>query len=124
MNAPEKTLSPLALAAAAQALHTLRPGQALTLRPRRAGELCIERGGAWATFDVPARGAPRAPLGDLHLPAGTRLALAAGQRLVIEPIADRGGHAQPLVWCWRPCAPARAQPTPRCAPALGAAAPA
>ena len=61
MNAPENTLSRLALAAAAQPLHTVAPGQALALRPRRAGELCIERGAAWVTFDVPARGAPNGP---------------------------------------------------------------
>ena len=83
MNAPENTLSRLALAAAAQPLHTVAPGQALALRPRRAGELCIERGAAWVTFDVPARGAPRGPLGDLYLPAGSGLALAPGQRLVL-----------------------------------------
>ena len=102
MNAPENTLSRLALAAAAQPLHTVAPGQALALRPRRAGELCIERGAAWVTFDVPARGAPRGPLGDLYLPAGSRLALAPGQRLVLEPIAPRAGQpAAPLSLRWR-----------------------
>ena len=85
MNAPENTLSRLALAAAAQPLHTVAPGQALALRPRRAGELCIERGAAWITFDVPARGAPRGPLGDLYLPAGSRLALGRFFGLLDKP---------------------------------------
>ena len=102
MTAPESTLSRLALAAAAQGLRTLAPGQALTLRAREPGALVIRRGAAWVTFDVPARGAPRGPLGDLYLPAGSRLALAPGQRLVLEPIAPRAGQpAAPLSLRWR-----------------------
>ena len=108
MNAPESTLSRLALAAAAQGLRTLAPGQALALRPREAGELAIRRGAAWVTFDVPARGAPSGPLGDLYLPAGSRLSLRPGQRLVLEPIAVRGQRAMPLAFAWCPAGAERA----------------
>ena len=129
MNAPESTLSRLALAAAAQGLRTLAPGQALALRPREPGELAIRRGAAWVTFDVPARGAPNGPLGDLYLPAGSRLALRPGQRLVLEPITPRGALASlPLVFDWLPAArpgPVRASaPRPTAAPGAGGAAPA
>ena len=129
MHAPESTLSRLALAAAAQGLRTLAPGQALALRPREPGELAIRRGAAWVTFDVPARGAPNGPLGDLYLPAGSRLALRPGQRLVLEPITPRGaGARQLLVFDWLPAAgaaPARARaPQPTAPRAAGGAAPA
>lgn len=102
MNAPESALSRLALAAAARGLRTVVPGQALSLAVARSGELVVERGTAWVTFDVPARGRPGAPLGDLVLAAGARLPLACGQRLVIEPIARTGETPQPLVFGWRP----------------------
>ncbi len=122
MNAPESTLSRLALAAAAQGLRTLAPGQALSLRPREAGELHVVRGAAWVTFDVPARGAPTGPLGDLFVPAGGRLPLPPGQRLVIEPMALRGQPPAPLVFGWQ-AASAR-QAAARAGGPLGAAAPA
>lgn len=122
MNAPESTLSRLALAAAAQGLRTLAPGQALSLHPREAGELQVARGTAWVTFDVPARGAPRAPLGDLFVPAGGRLPLRPGQRLVIEPIALRGQPPAPLVFSWQAASARR--PAGRAGGPLGTAAPA
>ena len=87
MNAPENTLSRLALAAAAQPLHTVAPGQALALRPRRAGELCIERGAAWITFDVPARGARPGRNASAH--AGTTRC----RRLRLSALAPQTGRA-------------------------------
>ena len=96
MNASESALSRLALAAAARGLRTIVPGQALSLAVARSGELVVERGTAWVTFDVPARGRPGAPLGDLVLAAGARLPLACGQRLVIEPIARTGETPQAI----------------------------
>ena len=49
MSAADHALSPLAARAAAHAVQTLAPGQALTLRPARAGVLHVQRGAGWAT---------------------------------------------------------------------------
>jgi Protein of unknown function (DUF2917) len=58
-------------------------GRAMTLHPRDAGLLRIARGRLWATFDGPHTG-PANDWGDRVLVAGSRLALRAGQRVVVE----------------------------------------
>ncbi len=78
------------LSAAAPAVRTLAPGRALALRARAAGELRVARGAVWVTLQRP-RSAQA--LGDVHLGAGERLCLQAGDRLVLEPIHPRGAPA-------------------------------
>ncbi|MDO5623881.1 MAG: DUF2917 domain-containing protein [Pseudomonadota bacterium] len=94
--------------AAASGIHTLAPGQALAWAPGAHGELRVQAGAVWLTFDVPAHGPPRGPLGDLVLGAGARLPLQPGQRVVLEPIAQgRGTHRlATATLAWHPaCAP-------------------
>ena len=61
----------------------LGAGRAITLQPREAGILRVAHGCLWATFDGPHAGALNES-GDHVVGAGERLALAAGQRLVVE----------------------------------------
>ena len=61
----------------------LMPGQAFSWWPREAGVFSVAQGGAWLTFDGPHQG-PGNASGDHVLQAGQRLAVRAGQRLVIE----------------------------------------
>ena len=79
----------------------LGAGRALTLQPRDAAELRVTQGRIWATLDGPHAGAGNES-GDLVLQPGQRLALRAGQRLVIEswdPVAQ--GPAS-FVWQTQP----------------------
>lgn len=87
MSNLDRFFSRLALQAADQGLWTLEPGHALTLHPRRAGELCIARGAVWVTHEGPHAGTEGGPQGDLVLTPGTRLTVNIGDALVIEPIA-------------------------------------
>ena len=101
MPHPESTLSRLAREAAARGLWTLAPARALTLRPRRDGVLRIARGAAWATRGGPHAGtAEGGPEGDLLLAPGARLALRAGDTLVLEPIAAGGEPAGVVAFDW------------------------
>ena len=59
-------------------------GHAVTLQDPRAAVLRITHSRVWATLDGPHAG-PGNNRGDLVLTAGERLALRAGQRVVIEP---------------------------------------
>ena len=68
----------------------LKPGRALSLRPRRPGVLRIARGRVWATFDGPHHGAAN-QLGDQFLQAGEQMEVKPGQRLVVEPL-EHGGR--------------------------------
>lgn len=63
----------------------LQPGQALTLRPSQSGVLWVVAGSLWATTDGPHRGAGN-DRGDRVLQAGERVAVEAGERIVIEPV--------------------------------------
>lgn len=63
----------------------LEGSRATSLRVRHASELMVSSGRVWATLDGP-HGGPVSGNGDLILMAGARLALAAGQRVVIEPL--------------------------------------
>lgn len=61
----------------------LPPGQAVTLQSADDSALQVTQGRIWATLDGPHSG-PANDLGDVVLQAGERLALRAGQRVVIE----------------------------------------
>ena len=86
----------------------LPPGRAMTLSHPEPGLLEVVDGAVWATFDGPHAGPPN-DLGDHFVPAGDRLWVPAGQRLVVESWrADA-----PALLNWQP----RAQPVPaRAAP--------
>jgi len=93
MKSASQTLSPLALQAIAQGVQTLAPGQALTLRPARAGVLRVQRGALWVT-----RGGPH---GDEFLRPGQCLPVRAGEQLVVEPIAVGGTPLQRVALDWQ-----------------------
>lgn len=80
----------------------LLPGQAFSWLPREAGVFSIAQGRAWLTFDGPHSGHGNAS-GDHVLQAGQRLAVCAGQRLVIETWG-----AEPVHFEWTPTRQARA----------------
>ena len=67
----------------------LPAGCAITLDVSDESALAITQGRIWATFDGPHQG-PANDLGDVILAAGERLALHAGQRVVIEPWSSGG----------------------------------
>lgn len=68
----------------------LAAGRATSLKVRHASELIVSSGRVWATVDGPHRPAARGQ-GDLILEAGARLHLAAGQRVVVEPLRSAEG---------------------------------
>ncbi len=73
----------------------LPAGCAVTLNATTGAALHVTQGLVWATLDGPHSG-PANDLGDLMLHAGERMALKAGQRVVIEayePAARAGGGA-------------------------------
>ena len=61
----------------------LKPGRTLSLRPREAGVLRVAQGRVWATLDSPHTGHGNES-GDYFLHSGERLAVRAGQHLVVE----------------------------------------
>jgi hypothetical protein len=67
----------------------LPAGHAVTLDVPDDAALRITQGRVWATFDGPHQG-PANDQGDVVLAAGERLALHAGQRVVIEPWSSGG----------------------------------
>ncbi len=75
----------------------LAAGRAITLQPRQPGLLRIAQGRVWVTGDGPHPG-PLNQQGDRFLCAGERLALARGERLVIEAL-DPGQRAH---FSWDP----------------------
>ncbi len=102
MSHPESTLSRLALEAASKGIRTLAPMQAQTLRPLDNGILTVARGAVWVTDLGPHDGtAEGGPQGDVVLPAGASLQVAAGRALVIEPIGLHGQPAQLAAFDWR-----------------------
>ena len=104
------TLSRLAHEAASNGLWTIAPARALTLRPQRHGVVHIARGAAWATHAGPHEGtAEGGPQGDLLLEPGARLALRAGDTLVLEPIAVHGQPAHAVAFEWHEAAGLKAQ---------------
>lgn len=81
----------------------LAVGRAISLRPRHAGVLRIAQGQVWATFDGPRQGAGNES-GDHFLRSGQRLAVGAGQHLVLEPWLEPG--EVPVYFEWTPVAAA------------------
>ncbi len=63
----------------------LAAGRAMSLRARHASELVVVGGRVWATLDT-QHGAAAGGSEDLILEAGAHLPLAAGQRVVLEPL--------------------------------------
>lgn len=64
-------------------------GQAVTLHARVPMQLRVLRGTAWLTVDGPHRGAGDAQ-GDQVVLAGACVGVAAGRRLVLEPLGSEG----------------------------------
>ncbi len=81
----------------------LGAGKALGLHARGASVLHIASGRVWATLDGPHPG-PLNDQGDLALHAGDLLPVAAGSRVVIEPM-DRSAN-QPVYFSFDPAPPA------------------
>ncbi len=73
---------------------SLASGQATTLRPKVPGVLRVGQGCVWITLDGPHE--RRA--GDLFLQAGARLSIAAGQRVVLEPVLRDGQWDAAIDW--------------------------
>ncbi len=71
----------------------LPPGRAVTLQSADDSALQVTQGRIWATLDGPHSG-PANDLGDVVLQAGERLALRAGQRVVIESIWPGAGRVE------------------------------
>ena len=63
----------------------LAAGRAMSLRARHASELVVVGGRVWAPLDT-QHGATAGGSEDLILEAGAHLPLAAGQRVVLEPL--------------------------------------
>jgi len=76
----------------------LMPGQATTLRPRRASLLNIDQGWIWATFAGPHRVLGHES-GDRFLAPGDALCVPAGTRLVLEALTDPN-NPQPVHFLW------------------------
>lgn len=79
----------------------LAPGQAMTLRVRRAGHLQIRGERVWLTLwlafqDASVRG------GDHFVEAGQQVALRAHQAVVIEPCARSGQVCRCAQFQWQP----------------------
>lgn len=72
----------------------LAPGQALSLvaSSRQAMLLCIAAGHAWATLGEALHGPRQEVAGDVFLHPGQTLRVAAGQRVVLEPLDARTLH--------------------------------
>jgi len=75
----------------------LAAGRAITLRPAQKGLLRIAHGRVWVTREGPHAG-PLNALGDCVLDVGDRLAVDAGQSIVIESLL----HRQPAFFTWDP----------------------
>lgn len=83
----------------------LHPGHAMGLRPRRDALLRIYCGRVWVTQGGPYTVLGRAS-GDLFLSPGDSLRVAAGARLVMEPLAEAGDE-RPVHFDWTELHPAR-----------------
>ena len=101
MSNPSHALSPLALQAAARGLQTLAPGQALTLRPPRAGVLRVQRGALWVTRGGLQGAKASGAAADEILRPGQHLRLRAGEWVVVEPIAAPGTPLQRVALNWQ-----------------------
>ena len=95
--------------------YRLDAGQALSMQARQAGHLRVAQGRVWVTFRNASQDC-RVRAGDYFLECGDRLALAAGDAVVMEPLAV-GGAAAPAWVCWDAAPVASALPRVRSASA-------
>lgn len=96
--------SALAVRRAARGAWPLEAGRVLKLRPREDAFLRAGHGRVWVTFDRAPEG-PANVSGDHFLEAGERIAVKAGQAVVVGASGPRGAHAS---FDWEPMpAPAR-----------------
>ena len=86
MSHPAASLSARCTAIGSWRLH---PGHAMSLSPKKTAVLRIFCGQVWVTLGGPYQGAPN-ELGDRFLGPGDVLAVPAGARLVMEPVANPG----------------------------------
>ena len=92
-------------AAGTGAAHRVDAGAAVTLQPRQSCEIVMDSGTAWLTFGGQPGRRPLARMGDLRLGPGTRLTLAAGDEVVLEPIAPAAGaRVEPVRFTLAPLA--------------------
>lgn len=95
--------SPLCTRSATIGSWRLHPGHAMGLRPKKTAVLRIFCGQLWVTQGAPAGVTPDSA-GDRFLGPGDVMAVAAGTRLVIEPIVVPGDTG-PVHFDWaEPCA--------------------
>ena len=73
---------------------TFSSERAVMLGTRSGGFLRVDTGAVWLTLDGPHE--RRA--GDLFLEAGARMPIAAGQRVVLEPVARAGTREAAIDW--------------------------
>lgn len=96
--------STISVRRAARGAWPLEAGRVLKLRPREDAYLRAGHGRVWVTFDRAPEG-PADASGDHFLQAGDRIAVKAGQAVVVSAIGPRGVHAS---FDWEPMpAPAR-----------------
>lgn len=76
----------------------LAAGRAITLGAAQPGVVQIAHGRVWATLDGPHLMGGGRDAGDLFLEAGDRIALRAGQRVVLEPYGRPGDGAAYFSW--------------------------
>jgi len=74
---------------AAKDICTLKPGEAASLKPRKAMALRVAEGQAWVTLDDGPHGASSESAGDVFLQAGQTLWVAAGQHAVVETLGNQ-----------------------------------
>lgn len=79
----------------------LGAGRAITLQPREDAVLRVAHGCIWVTLDGPHSG-PLNGMGDRFIGAGEQITVAAGQRLVTEPMG--GAEAGSVYFSWEPLA--------------------
>lgn len=75
--------------AAKDTINTLKPGQAVSLTPRKPMALRVAEGQAWVTLDDGPHGASSGSAGDVFLQAGQTLWVAAGQHAVVETLGNQ-----------------------------------
>jgi hypothetical protein len=102
----KKPVSPADRAVDTAGCWRLGPGRAVSLYPREGGELTLAQGRVWVTLGISVA-APGA-MADMVLCAGERLALRAGQHVVMEdwPVTPAQGRVpagtpQGAAFSWR-----------------------
>ena len=113
MAAQTPTQMQQSLALALPGFWKLPARSAMTLKPRQAGILQVGHGQIWATSDGPHSGPPN-DLGDRIIGTGDQLALAPGERVVVEAWSARS----PAYFSWDPAPQSCRAAEPRLAQAI------